>query len=186
MITSNRTFVQSFSSLSVFIFDYDFNWFITRLQCKPFCCELLLHSGAYQYAPFAMFWSRAPMKSDAASSGNLHHQRQHALESWRPRYANRIYPNRYDIICILKRRILLPFSTQAPIYGLPFSVNSRQEDGCHAYSSICKCNQFRITLPQRSPPRQSRLTGSRESRPAELYTLRRTRALNRRLKAPPP
>ena len=116
-MTSYRTFTQSFSSLSVFIFDRDFNWFITRLQRKPFCCELLLIDGTYQDAAFRMLRLRASMKSDTAASGDLLYQRQHALESWRPRYSDFIYPNRYDIICILKRRYLLPFKTQAPSNG---------------------------------------------------------------------
>ena len=117
MITSKRTFVQSFSSFSVFIFDYDFNWFITCLQRKPFCGQLLLHGGTYQYATLAVFGSRAPMKSDTASPGNLHHQRQHSLEAWRPRYSDLVCPVRNDIVCILKRRYLSPFKTQAPAHG---------------------------------------------------------------------
>ena len=154
-MTSYRTFTQSFSSLSVFIFDCDFNWFITRLQRKPFRGKFLLHCGTYQDTPLAVFGSRTSMKSDAATSGNLHHQRQHSLESWRPRHSDRIYPNRYDIICILKRRNFLPFKTQAPAYRLAVSVNSRQVDGYHAYSSICKCNRFRITHRRRSRPRRT-------------------------------
>ena len=47
MITSNRTFTQSFSSFSVFIVDDDFNWFITRLQCKPFRSKLLFYGGTH-------------------------------------------------------------------------------------------------------------------------------------------
>ena len=70
-MTSYRTFTQSFSSLSVFIFDRDFNWFITRLQRKPFCCELLLIDGTYQNTTLAVLRLRAPMKSDAASSGHI-------------------------------------------------------------------------------------------------------------------
>ena len=166
-MTSYRTFTQSFSSLSVFIFNRKFNRFITRLQRKPFRCELLLIDGTYQNTTLAVLRLRASMKSDAASSGNLHHQRQHSLESWRPRHSDRIYPNRYDIICILKRRNFLPFKTQAPAYRLAVSVNSRQVDGYHAYSSICKCNQSRIVPLRKLLPRQSRLTSFRESRPAE-------------------
>ena len=166
-MTSYRTFTQSFSSLSVFIFDDDFNWFITRLQRKPFRCELLLHGGTYQNAPLAMLRLCASMKSDAAASGNLLYQRQHALESWRPRYSDRIYPNRYDIICILKCRILLPFSTHNSSHGFALSANSHQVDGCHVCSSIDTCNQSRIVPLQMSLLRQSRPTGFRESRPAE-------------------
>ena len=166
-MTSYRTFTQSFSSLSVFIFDCDFNWFITRLQRKPFRGKFLLVGCTYQDTPLTVFGSRAPMKSDTAAPGNLLYQRQHALESWRPRYSDRIYPNRYDIICILKRRILLPFKTQASSNGFAVSVNSRQVDGYHAYSSICKCNQSRIVPLRKLLPRQSRLTSFRESRPAE-------------------
>jgi len=167
-MTSYRTFTQSFSSLSVFIFDDDFNWFITRLQCKPFRGKFLFHGGANQDTSLRMFWFRASMKSDAAASGNLLYQRQHTLESWRPRYSDRIYPNRYDIICILKCRILLPFHAQTPSHGFALSANSCQADGYHAYSSICKCNQSRIALLQRLQPRRSRPTGFRESRPVGL------------------
>ena len=147
-MTSYRTFTQSFSSLSVFIFDRDFNWFITRLQRKPLRGDLLLVGCTHQDTAFRMLRLCASMKSDAASSGNLLYQRQHSLESWRPRHSDRIYPNRYDIICILKRRNFLPFKTQAPAYRLAVSVNSRQVDGYHAYSSICKCNQSQTTRPR--------------------------------------
>ena len=73
-MTSYRTFTQSLSSFSVFIVDYDFNRFITCLQRKPFRSKLLFYGGTYQYATLAVFGSRAPMKSDTASPGNLHHQ----------------------------------------------------------------------------------------------------------------
>ena len=124
-MTSYRTFTQSFSSLSVFIFDRDFNWFITRLQRKPFCCELLLIDGTYQDTPLAVLRLRAPMKSDTAAPGNLLYQRQHALESWRIGHSNLVRPNRYDIICILKRCILLPFKMQASSHG--FAVFTRPD-----------------------------------------------------------
>ena len=155
-MTSYRTFTQSFSSLSVFIFDCNFNRFITCLQRKPFRCELLLIDGTYQNTTLAVLRLSAPMKSDAAASGNSLYQRQHALESWRPRYSDRIYPNRYDIICILNRRYLLPFKTQAPSHGLALSANSCQADGFHVCFSICKCSQSRIALLQRLQPRQIR------------------------------
>ena len=80
-MTSYRTFTQSLSSFSVFIVDDDFNWFITRLQRKPFRCELLLHCGTYQDATLAMFRLRAPMKSDAAAPGHVSDKRQHTFEA---------------------------------------------------------------------------------------------------------
>ena len=70
-MTSYRTFTQSFSSLSVFIFNRKFNRFITRLQRKPFRCELLLIDGTYQNTTLAVLRLRASMKSDAASPGNI-------------------------------------------------------------------------------------------------------------------
>ena len=78
---SNKTFTQSFSSLSVFIFDRDFNWFITCMQRKPFRCELLLHCGTYQDATLAVLRLRASMDAYTASSGHVTDKRQHTFEA---------------------------------------------------------------------------------------------------------
>ena len=71
MITSNRTFTQSFSSFSVFIFNYDFNWFITCLQRKPFRGKFLLHGGIYQDTTFAVFRLCTSVNPNPAASGHV-------------------------------------------------------------------------------------------------------------------
>lgn len=68
MITSKRTFVQSFSSSSVFIFNRDFNRFFTRLQRKPLCGDLLLVGCTHQNTTLAVcfgfvpLWMRIPLR----------------------------------------------------------------------------------------------------------------------------
>jgi len=143
MITSKRTFVQSFSSFSVFIFNRDFNRFITCLQCKPFCGNLLLVDGTYQDTAFRVFGSRASMKSDAAASGHITDKRQHTFEARRECDRDRIGSFWYDIVRIFERCDVSSIHAHTSAYSLALSANSRQVDGCHAYSSICKCNQCR-------------------------------------------
>ena len=144
-MTSYRTFTQSFSSLSVFIFDRDFKWFITRLQRKPFRGKFLLVGCTYQYASLAVFWVRPSMNPYSISCGHSPQYRQQSFELRTHRHTHFIRQCRNQKIRIFHRitqrnqrllKSLFSHFVQSPSHGSPIRRHSNQFVVTHIYYKV--------------------------------------------------
>ena len=106
-MTSNRTFVQSFSSFSVAIvfsdFDEEFFPFVVFLDVIDKAGDRAEPEGRYEDASGGVFGLRTHVDTDTFSFRYVAYLGHLLVEAWRPGHLQRVHARRDDIVGILQR-----------------------------------------------------------------------------------